>query len=311
MSEYNLSFTRYTGNGSTTSYTLASGGEDIGYLRTDDIYVYVDGSLVPSIINPQTPHIVTLSSAPPSGSEVLIRREMPKVLPYADFARGNNFGQRQVNNSFLQQLYLTQELLDGFVPKGFYMKQDVNFGGNTISNLGEAVEPDDAVNKAVTDSLDVRVSGLENATPVNSVTFLVPFIRTAAGGESSIATGYNFNYCELSINGIEQTPELAFNYLNGTIFFAEPLEADDEVFAKLGSLERVAIGSSFRDYRYTALAGDTSIPVPDHAFTALFVNGIYQAPSYCYVRVGNTVQLAEALEAGDIVDLWYVEAPIT
>lgn len=143
----NLSFVRYTADGTTSSFALTVGGADIGYFKTTDIHAYVDGAPVASTINPQTPHIVTLLSTPPSGSSVLIRREVPFESPYADFSRGNNFGQRQLNNSFLQQLYLTQQILDGFLPDGFYFKGDVSFGGNRITAVGDAKVDTDAVNK--------------------------------------------------------------------------------------------------------------------------------------------------------------------
>ncbi|WLJ89321.1 K1E endosialidase adaptor protein [Vibrio phage vB_ValA_R15Z] len=307
MANSNLSFVRHVGDGSRTQFPLTVAGENMGYFRTEDIHTYVDGVEVANVIQPESPHLVIITPAPTDGSDVLIRREMPVDAPYADFARGNNFGHRQVNNSFLQQLYLTQELIDGFVPEGFYMKQDIDFGGNVPKNLGDAVDPDDAIKKSVTDSLDNRLSNLESSTPVSSVNYLVPFTRTAVGGELSVDTGYNFNYCELSINGVEQIPTKSFNYMNGIIYFAEPLEEGDEVFAKLGSLEKLAVGSTFSDYRYTATGGEDSFLAPEHDFTALFVNGVYQAPSHSYVMVGDNVQLAEVLEEGDVVDMWYAE----
>ncbi|AGZ17764.1 tail fiber protein [Vibrio phage phi-A318] len=311
MAYSNLSFVRHVGDGVKTLFPLTVAGENMGYFRVEDIHTYVDDKEVPNVIQSQSPHIVSITPAPPAGSDVLIRREMPIEKPYADFSRGNNFGHRQVNNSFLQQLYLTQELIDGFTPKGFYMKQNVDYGGHVPKNLGDAVDPDDAVKKSVTDSLDNRLSNVEASTNVSSVNFLVPFTRTAAGGEVLINTGYSFNYCELSINGVEQIPSKSFNYMNGILYFAEPLEEGDEVFAKLGSLEKFAIGSSFSDYRHTAVGGEYSFPAPEHDFTALFINGVYQAPSYSYVIVGNNVHLAESLEEGDVVDLWYAEKPNT
>lgn len=309
MAFSNLSFVRHTGDGSRTQFALTVAGENMGYLRTEDIHTYVDGTEVPNVINPQSPHLVVISPAPADGADILIRREMPVNKTYADFSRGNNFGHRQVNNSFSQQLYLTQELIDGFVPEGFYMKQDVDWGGKVPKNIGDAIEPDDAVKKAVTDALDVRVSSIENSTPTSSINYLVPFTRVSEGGELSIDTGYSFNYCELSINGIEQVPEKAFNFLNGVLYFAEPLEEGDVVYAKLGSLEKVALGATFVPLRYTSSGGESTVPAPDFSFTAVFINGVYQAPDFSYVQVGANLQLAEPLEEGDVVDFWYAEKP--
>lgn len=144
MAYSNLSFVRHVGDGNRTLFPLTVAGENMGYFRTEDIHTYVNDVEVSNVINPQSPHLVLITPAPPSGSDVLIRREMPIEKPYADFSRGNNFGHRQVNNTFLQQLYLTQEILDGFLPDGYYMKQDIDMGGNKISNVADAELLDDA-----------------------------------------------------------------------------------------------------------------------------------------------------------------------
>lgn len=341
MAFSNLSFVRHTGDGSRTQFAITVAGDNMGYLRTEDIHTYVDDVEVPNVINPQSPHIVSITPAPAKGADVLIRREMPVSKTYADFSRGNNFGHRQVNNSFLQQLYLTQELIDGFTPQGFYMKQDINYGGHVLTNLGDAVNPDDAVKKSVTDALDSRmtstesrmtsvegraavvesradaldaglnktnnrVTSLENSIPVSSLNYITPYRYDAIGGEVSITTGYSFSYCELYINGIAQTVERSFNFMNGTIYFAEPLEAGDEVFVRLGSLGKAELSTVFSNARIVAVGGETETDSPDYQFTALFINGIYQAPNASYAKVGDKVMFAEPLEEGDEVDFWYV-----
>lgn len=142
----NLSFIQQVGDGTTKQFTLAASGENIGYFRTEDIHVYVDDVEVTFTINTASPHLVTLTAAPASGSAILIRREMPVDAPYANFERGNYFGPKQVNNSFLQQLYTTQEILDGFVPEGHYFKQDIDAGNHKVVNVSDAESPLDAVN---------------------------------------------------------------------------------------------------------------------------------------------------------------------
>lgn len=155
----NLSFIPYIGNGVTKEYGISFTGADMGYLRQSDVKVLVEGVQVSSTINPASPHLVILDEAPPVGSQIIVRREMPIDTPYADFSRGNNFGYRQVNNSFLQQLYLTHELLDGFYPEGFYFKQAINFGGYPLKNIGDGVEETDAVSVGQAAAIADKVSG--------------------------------------------------------------------------------------------------------------------------------------------------------
>lgn len=234
----NLTYVKYVGDGVTKQFPITATGSDMAYLRTSDIHVYVDDVEVDSSIDIASPHIVTLTEAPSSGSEVLVRREMPEERPYSDFERGNNFGYRQVNNSFLQQLYLTQEILDGFLPNDFYFKSDVNMGGNRITNLGDAVDPDDATKKSVTDGIKNRLNSLENSNISGTVNVEWIYNNGAAiGGELFISYPYEKKVNSVFLNGIKQTYGLAFDYDTSTrtLELAEELEEGDILVIQFGS----------------------------------------------------------------------------
>lgn len=232
----NFSFTRDTGDGVKTVFTMSFAGQDEGYLSASNIHVYVNGVEVPFTINPTDPNKVYLSTAPANGADVLIRRIMPKNVPYSDFKNGNPFSQDTLNYTQLQQLYVTQELLDGFLPDGFYFKQDVNMGGYNIKNLGDAVDPDDAVKKEVTDDLGNRVSSLEDNLTDSSLT-TVPWRFVATGGEVTISPPYTFTNALLYINGVTQTlgADYAYTVSNNQLHLPEPLRAGDEVFVIVGA----------------------------------------------------------------------------
>lgn len=306
----NLSFVRHVGDGTTTQFALAVAGENIGYFRTSDIKTYVDGIEVANTINVASPHLVLITPAPSVGSDVLIRREVPLDKPYADFERGNNFGQRQVNNTFLQQLYLTQEMLDGFTPEGFYHKQALIMGNHKIKDVAPATEEGDVVEFKQWDynvqETEDRINSLEGST-LSDASRLIPFRYTATGGELSVDTGYQFSYCDLAINGVVQTPLDSFNFISGVIHLAEPLEEGDTFFAKLGDYSVASIGASFLSFVFDAVGGEVSFTPPDYEVASLYINGVYQTPNRAYARVGLLIQLAEPLESGDIVDMWYTE----
>jgi len=120
-----FSYTQEIGDGSTTSYTFSFTGQDQGYLRDSDIEVSVDGTVVSFTL--LSTNSLELDVAPANGSEIIIRRIMPKSEPYADFQRGNNFGQEVLNNSFLQLLYVVHELLDGWFPAGLTVREAVDY----------------------------------------------------------------------------------------------------------------------------------------------------------------------------------------
>ena len=153
----NYTYVNHVGDGETTLFPIATAGGNIGYLRSSDIHGYVNDSEVSVYIDPASPHLVQISPAPALDSVVTIRRVMPRDVPYSDFERGNNFGHRQINNSFLQQLYLLQELLDGFLTTDDYMKGDINMGNHRITNLADPVDVKDAINMFWANQQYIRV----------------------------------------------------------------------------------------------------------------------------------------------------------
>lgn len=230
----NFSYTRDVGDGVKTIFTMSFAGQDNGYLSTDNIRVFVDDNPVAFTINRTDPNKVYLSTAPAVGADVLIRRVMPNQVPYSDFKNGNPFSQDTLNYTNLQQLYLLQELLDGFLPVGHYFKQDVSMGGHNLKDLGDAVDPNDAVKKAVTDDLLNRVESLEdNLDPVASK--VAPWKYIASGGETEISPPYHFTAALLFINGVCQTLGSSYTVEDSKVKLAEPLLAGDETFTLVGS----------------------------------------------------------------------------
>lgn len=229
-----FSYTRDIGDGVKTIFTLSFAGQDNGYIATSNIHVYVNDVEVAFTINPSDPNKVYLATAPASGAQVLIRRQMPQSLPYSDFKNGQPFSQDTLNRSFLQQLYLTQELLDGFLPDGFYYKQDVNLGGFRITNIGDAVEPDDAIKKSVTDNILQRLGYLENNLD-DIASRTVPWLYTAVGGEVELNPPFVFSSALVFINGITQTLTDAYTVSNNKIMLTGPLRAGDKVFSLIGN----------------------------------------------------------------------------
>lgn len=230
----NFTFTTHVGDGTTKVFTFSFAGQDTGYIDESNLAVFVDDLAKPFTVNRSDPNKVYLTDAPASGAKVIVRRIMPKNVPYTDFKRGNAFSQDNLNRSFLQQLYVTQEMLDGFLPDGFYFKHGISMGGFNIKDLGTAVDPNDAVNKSVTDDLSNRLTSLEgDMTSIANRT--LPWSTVATGGEDALHPPYKFDAAMLFINGVAQTPDKAYLVTNNTIMLAEPLLKGDQVFALIGN----------------------------------------------------------------------------
>jgi hypothetical protein len=150
-----FSYVKRSGNGTQKAFTFSFTGQDDGYFRDEDLVVVVDGALAPFSLT--SSNTLELSVAPPAGEDnVLIRRVMPKDVPYADFKRGNNFGQEVLNNSFLQLLYIVHESLDGFFPEGYTIQSAIRFiedatidGNLYVNGKAEVTDSDQSVPDSV------------------------------------------------------------------------------------------------------------------------------------------------------------------
>lgn len=231
------------GDGVTKSFPFSLAGQDTGYLAVSNLHVYVAGNEVDFSIISSSPNVVNLQSAPPMGAEVLIRRIMPKDVPYSDFSRGNPFSQDALNNTNLQQLYLLQEIFDGYLPSGFFFRVNIDMRGMRIVNLGDGINEGDAVNKKQLDvehdknvEQDIRLVSIEDA--IKTVTYVnyVSQLYVATGGESVINTTGGMHAAALYIQGLFQHKAAgAYMQTGGVITLAEPLEAGEEVYLILGS----------------------------------------------------------------------------
>ena len=150
-----FSYVKRSGNGTQKAFTFSFTGQDEGYFRDEDLVVVVDGELASFSLT--SSNTLELSVAPPAGEDnVLIRRVMPKDVPYADFKRGNNFGQEVLNNSFLQLLYIVHESLDGFFPEGYTIQSAIRFiedatidGNLYVNGKAEVTDSDQSVPDSV------------------------------------------------------------------------------------------------------------------------------------------------------------------
>ncbi|AHN84664.1 tail fiber protein (endogenous virus) [Gutovirus Vc1] len=309
----NLSFVRHVGDGSTTQFALAVAGENIGYFRTSDIHGYVDDVEVAITINAASPHLVIINPAPKKGADVLLRREMPLDKPYANFERGNNFGHRQVNNTFVQQLYLQQEMLDGFLPKGYYLKQELDAGLHKIKNMAQATSKGDAVehnqwyDKNVVQ--DDRLLSLEQSLTAGNLVYR-RVVFTATEGQTEFNPNATFGgILNLYINGVNQIAGEAYESIDGRLIKTVPLDEGDRVVAIIGQ-EPQFVEPEQTDFRYVrypffATGGETTYVLPADAkqVMSLYINGIHQTyqGAFDFDASTRTVNFAEALEGGDEV----------
>ena len=134
-----LSYSRHTADGVQNVFPMT-----FPYIDVSHIKVTVNGEPWSFKVDNQYKR-VELTPIPPVNSKVMIRRVTNRTKSYSTFSGGNAFGQVNLNNSFLWQLYISQEISEGGLSEDFVMAGDLDMGGNRIVNLGRPRDSNDAV----------------------------------------------------------------------------------------------------------------------------------------------------------------------
>nr|DAP74206.1 MAG TPA: tail fiber protein [Caudoviricetes sp.] len=305
-------FTEHTAVAGQVTYTFRFAGRDKGYLRASDIIVEkFENSTWVSMEGWQLTNTnqITFAQAPTAGLKFRIRRVVEKDYPYAEFDRGVALDMKSLNGSFIHILEITQEILDGFYPEGYFVKQDVNWGGHKITNLGDGTNPKDAVNKGQLDALDkkhtdwnsqqdLEIAGIKAGLVSNVAHRTLPWYYTAKGGEIEIHPPYEFQDCIIFINGVFQH-ELAgaFAIRQNTIELAEPLSAGDELYALIGSRFTPPVESDTYSQHHQVEEGTVKLDIRT-SFKALdvYLDGLYQGNT-SYTTEGSVITFSEPLPA--------------
>jgi len=183
MAEQGYAYTSHEADGVQTVFPFAFVGVTPGYFNAEHIFVFhrtdVTWNPVPdtdwNLTGVNTLEFITPpTSNPDADDDVIIRRIMPKDAPYAGYDVSTRFTKATLNNSFLQQLYLAHEALDTLgedisgSSSGINIIQNLDMQGFRVTNVGDPVNADDAVNKELTDELSTRVTELEAAKVIRN-----------------------------------------------------------------------------------------------------------------------------------------------
>lgn len=308
------SYTEDTGNGSQVTFPFSFAGRDKGYIKAADVFVefLINGSWV----NQTTgwalsgTNQITFTTAPANGQKIRIRRIVDKNQPYAEFGRNVALDMNSLNNSFIHLLEISQELLDGFWPEGYFVKQNLNMGGFRITNLGDGVDPGDAVNKKQLDAVDnkhstwnqqqdLEIAGLKAGMTSGVANRTVPWYAVATEGQTNFAPPFVFEGALVYINGVFQEELLgAYTISNSVITTAEPLHAGDVLYAMLGSTAAAPVPGFPLEYTLHLTEGQTvvTIATPFSRIDDVYLDGLHQ-PKTAYSVTGSTLTFTEPVPA--------------
>lgn len=263
------SYQAHTTSAGQTTYTFSFAGKNPGYISVADIAVEVRASGQTEFTTLDTSrwsltgtNQITLTSpisAPADGANNLrIRRIVAKESPYASFPRGSMLDMLNLDRSLIQLVENIQEILDGFLPAGFYFQQNINMNGHKFYNLGDGVDPQDSVNKRQMDALDSELSAWITSVDVKHTTWndrqdneiaslqagiasngtaaYVPYKFVAKGGETTISPPYIFRTARVQRNGVMQFEvDGAYSISGNVITLASALREGDVVRCEIGT----------------------------------------------------------------------------
>lgn len=308
------SYTEQTGNGSQVTFPFTLAGRDKGYIKASDVYVE---ALINGVWVNQTSgwslsgtNQITFTTAPANGQKLRIRRIVDKDQPYAEFSRNVALDMNSLNNSFIHLLEISQELLDGFWPEGYFVKQNLNMGGFRIINLAPGQDSGDAVNKGQLDAVDQKhttwnqqqdqdIASIKAGMTSGVANRTVPWYAVATAGQTAFTPPFVFEGALVYINGVFQE-ELrgAYTIANSTITFSEGLRAGDTVYAMLGSTAAAPVPGFPLEYTVSLSEGQTVVNIAT-SFSQIkdvYLDGLHQ-PKVAYTITGSTLTFTEPVPA--------------
>lgn len=297
------------GDGVSTSFNFAFAGEDKGYIRANDIVV--ETAVSGDDYKPATgwslsgTNQITFLTPPAIDLNIRIRRVVDKNKPFAKFDRNVTLDMVSLNNSFIQNLQVVQEIMDGFLPDGFFYKGNLNLGGHRIVNMSPGVDPMDGVNmtqhnQVVAENIrqDKDIASIKSSLTSGVANRTVPWLYIAVGGETKLTPPFVFDGCLLFINGVLQFElDGAFTINSNSITLSEPLKAGTKVYVLLGSKIAPAILDEAKEVSFDVVKGATSVTLAEpFGRLKVFLDGLRQ-PIAAYVVTGQVITFTEPLPA--------------
>ena len=137
----------YTGNGSTTQYSLP-----FSYIATSHIKAYLDN--VETAAFTVSGSTLTFTSAPANSVAILIKRVTPTDARLVDFQDGSVLTESDLDKSADQNFFVAQESSDDMQSKlGLNNSSLWDADNKRITNVATAVASTDAANKAYVDAV--------------------------------------------------------------------------------------------------------------------------------------------------------------
>ena len=173
------SFVRYTGDNSTTSYSIP-----FSYRATGDLTITLAGSATTAYSLNAAGTTLTFNTAPASGVAIEIRRTTSQTTRLTDYASGSVLTENDLDTDSEQAFFMSQEAIDdaGDVIKLSNTDFQWDTQSKRLKNVADPVDNTDAVNKQFIST------NLPNITTVSGIS---ADVTTVAGISANVTTVAN------------------------------------------------------------------------------------------------------------------------
>src|SRR6056300_546316 len=165
----------YTGNGSTTQYSIP-----FEFIDSTHVKAFIDGVVTSAFtISSST---LTFTTAPANASTIRIERQTPTDARLIDFTDGSVLTEQDLDKSADQNFYIAQEITDDSASKlGLDTDDKYNANNKVIKNVADPVDNTDAVNKQFIST------NLPNITTVAGISSDVTDVANIASNVTAVA----------------------------------------------------------------------------------------------------------------------------
>lgn len=216
--------------------TLTRIALSIEYFEKDDITLYRNLELTPLVLGTDwqwdgDTHINLLTNIPvPLDSYITVRRNTNIDRAFNIYDGGAAFSRDTLDENFKQMIYLAQEFTEGNGLTGLFFPLDMH--GFRITNLGDGIDPKDAVNKGQLDVVDDRVTSLEQSFVTDTISY--PWYELTTSTKDTFSPPFQFAKAAVYVDGVCQIPGYSYIVVSNQILLADPVPAGTLFFARLG-----------------------------------------------------------------------------